>query len=246
MADLSSPARDYLLALADDEHIIGARHTAWIGAAPFLEEDLAFCSIAQDELGHAIALYEMILDDPRGVDEFALRRDPGEYRSCELVELPCDDWADALVRHWMYDHAEILRWQALAESSVPAIAALAARAIREEAFHVAHADALIARLLDVVGDSRERLVDAAERLRSVAGSLWSPIAGEDEVLAAGIATVPLAEMRRRWWDHLAVIGPAGGDPPEAPAAGRLERSAHFASLQAEIRRVIDLDPTATW
>ena len=48
---LTPAAREYLLALADDEHMIGARHTNWIGLGPFLEEDLAFCSIAQDELG---------------------------------------------------------------------------------------------------------------------------------------------------------------------------------------------------
>ena len=60
---LSIGARDHLLALADDEHMIGARHTNWIGLGPFLEEDLAFCSIAQDELGHAIGLYELLLDE---------------------------------------------------------------------------------------------------------------------------------------------------------------------------------------
>ena len=52
--------REHLLALADDEHLIGQQHTEWIGVAPFLEEDLAFASIAQDELGHAAALYEVI------------------------------------------------------------------------------------------------------------------------------------------------------------------------------------------
>ena len=53
---LKAAERAHLLALADDEHMVGARHTNWIGLGPFLEEDLAFCSIAQDELGHAIGL----------------------------------------------------------------------------------------------------------------------------------------------------------------------------------------------
>ena len=51
MIELSPAARQYLLALADDEHMVGAQHATWIGVTPFLEEDLAFCSIAQDELG---------------------------------------------------------------------------------------------------------------------------------------------------------------------------------------------------
>ena len=83
-----SPAvREYLLAFADDEHFVGARHTSWIGLGPFLEEDLAFCSIAQDELGHAIGLYELVLDDPGKLDAFALLRAPQDYRSCQLAEI---------------------------------------------------------------------------------------------------------------------------------------------------------------
>ncbi len=39
---LEAAAREHLLAFADDEHMIGARHTNWIGLGPFLEEDLAF------------------------------------------------------------------------------------------------------------------------------------------------------------------------------------------------------------
>ena len=77
---LSDAAREHLLALADDEHFIGARHTNWIGLGPFLEEDLAFCSIAQDELGHAIALYELLLAGAGDLDEFALMRSPGDPR----------------------------------------------------------------------------------------------------------------------------------------------------------------------
>ena len=57
---------EWITAFADDEHLLGARHAAWIGLGPFLEEDLAFCSIAQDELGHAIALYEFVTDDVDG------------------------------------------------------------------------------------------------------------------------------------------------------------------------------------
>ncbi len=70
MSGLSDGGREYLLAFADDEHLIGQQHTEWIGTAPFLEEDLAFCSIAQDELGHAAALYELLGD----ADELAFRR----------------------------------------------------------------------------------------------------------------------------------------------------------------------------
>ena len=63
MADLSPAARDIILAFADDEHLMGQQHTEWIGVAPFLEEDLAFASIGQDELGHAALLLEAIVGE---------------------------------------------------------------------------------------------------------------------------------------------------------------------------------------
>ncbi len=139
-------AREVLLAFADDEHLMGQQHTEWIGVAPFLEEDLAFCSIAQDELGHAAMLYELLAEDG-GVDRLAFGRPPDDYRSCHLVEVPLPDWADALARHWLYDLAEELRWEALAGSSIDEVAAVVERAQREETYHRRHADALVRRML---------------------------------------------------------------------------------------------------
>jgi hypothetical protein len=78
-SELTAGEIEFLLAFADDEHMIGQRHTQWIGVAPFLEEDLAFASIAQDELGHAAGLYELVDAD---IDRLALRaRDCDRWRS---------------------------------------------------------------------------------------------------------------------------------------------------------------------
>nr|MBA3287380.1 phenylacetate-CoA oxygenase subunit PaaI [Acidimicrobiia bacterium] len=161
---------EHLLALADDEHLMGQQHTEWIGVAPFLEEDLAFCSIAQDELGHAAALYELLVAGDGDADALAFGRPHDEYRSCHLVELPCPDWADALVRHWLYDLAERHRWAALAESSVSAVAALVERVEREESYHRRHAAALLDRVFD--GAAGERVRAALDTLLPYADALW--------------------------------------------------------------------------
>src|SRR6201984_2813204 len=75
---------DTLLSLADDELIIGWRDSEWTGIAPMLEEDVAFSSIAQNEIGHARAVYELLSDD---ADALAFDRPPDEYRCAPLVEL---------------------------------------------------------------------------------------------------------------------------------------------------------------
>ena len=46
-----------IASMADDEFVIGFSDSEWTGIAPLLEEDVAMSSIAQDELGHAAALF---------------------------------------------------------------------------------------------------------------------------------------------------------------------------------------------
>lgn len=244
--DLSPGAFEYLLAFADDEHLIGARHTSWIGVAPFLEEDLAFCSIAQDELGHAISLYELLTDD---VDRFALCREPDAYRSCWLVEVPCRDWADALVRHVLYDLGETIRWDAL--GSLPEMQAIAGRARREEAFHIAHASTMLGRILDAGGLAVKHVAAATERLLPLGFGLWEPVAGEAAALADGIAVRSSANCAEEWWTTVSSLYAEHGIVFNRPVAvtgqyGRCARSIYFADLQAEITKVINLDVTATW
>ena len=106
---LTPAAREHLLALADDEHIIGARHTNWIGLGPFLEEDLAFCSIAQDELGHAIGLYELLLDDAplrARIGQAARQVAEQRYSWAQSVN-SLDETLQEVVAHRHYDYSRI-------------------------------------------------------------------------------------------------------------------------------------------
>ena len=252
MTPLSPAAREYVLALADDEHMVGARHTAWIGLGPFLEEDLAFCSIAQDELGHAIALYRLITGDDAAVDELALRREPGEYRSSWLAEWPCDDWASALVRHWLYDRAEELRWENVAASAVEGLALLVPLAGREEAFHLRHADQLLTRVLADPA-ATDVVVAAMRDLRPLAASLWVPPLDEASALAERVAARPFAELAADWEGLVDAdlarwgVDPAASRGPAVePPADRRVRSEHFAEFHAGLNEVLSIDPTAVW
>ena len=103
-----APSRtDVVLAAADDELILGWRDSEWTGIAPSLEEDVAFSSIAQNEIGHARALYELAARELGGdADALAFDRRPAEYRCCPLVELRRLDWADTIARHWLYETAD--------------------------------------------------------------------------------------------------------------------------------------------
>ncbi len=137
-----------LLGLADDELVLGWRDSEWTGIAPMLEEDVAFSSIAQNEIGHARAVYELLVGADGDADALAFDRKPEEYRCAPLVELHLLEWAHTIARRWLYEVADEIRITALKDDSDSAVAGLAAKIDREEAYHRMHAEMWHARLRD--------------------------------------------------------------------------------------------------
>jgi len=160
-----------LLTLADDELVLGWRNSEWTGIAPFLEEDVAFSSIAQTEIGHARAWYELAAKElGTDADSLAFDRDPDDYRCAPLVELRlADDWARTIARHWLYESADAIRISALKESGDPDVAGLAEKIDREEAYHRMHAGMWEERLRE---DPRFR--EAVDELWPLAAALLPP------------------------------------------------------------------------
>ena len=158
------PELDTVLAFADDELVLGWRDSEWTGIAPFLEEDVAFSSIAQGEIGHARALYELAAGVlGTDADALAFDRKPEEYRCAPLVELRLvHDWAGTVARHWLYETADALRVAALMESDWSEVAGLAAKMDREEAYHRMHAQMWADRLRESA--ERDRFEAAVEEL----------------------------------------------------------------------------------
>jgi len=151
-----------LLLIADDELVLGWRNSEWTGIAPFLEEDVAFSSIAQNEIGHARALYELAARElGTTADELAFDREPDQYRCSRLVELRLvPDWARTIARHVLYEQADEQRLRELVGSDDPELAGLAAKIDREEAYHRMHAQMWHERLKD-----EPRYFEALEELR---------------------------------------------------------------------------------
>jgi len=203
VADLD-PRLHLLLALADDELVLGHRHTEWTGWAPYLEEDLAFSSIGQDEIGHARLLYE--LAEPlakRDVDALALGRAPREYRNAILCERPNGDWGYTIARQWLYDEADDVRLAALESSSFADLAA-AVRTLRlEERYHLEHARQWFTRLATGPVEARQRLAEGLEAALPEAIALFEGLPEEDALLADGTLVDSNEHLLGEW---LARIG----------------------------------------
>jgi len=174
-----------LLPIADDELVLGWRNSEWTGIAPFLEEDVAFSSIAQNEIGHARALYQLVAEELGATaDEIAFDRRPDEYCCSAFVELRfVPDWARTIARHYLYEEADEQRIRALMESDDAEVAGLAAKIDREEAYHRMHAKMWFDRLQE-----EPRFVEAVEELR--------PLVDE-----RGERTPEFAEL----WDEMTMV-----------------------------------------
>ncbi len=209
-----------LLSLADDELILGWRDSEWTGIAPTLEEDVAFSSIAQNEIGHARALYELAATElGTDADALAFDRAPDEYRCAPLVELRLiDDWALTIARRYLYEAADRVRIDALKESDDTELAGLAAKIDREEVYHRLHAELWEARLRH-----EPRFIAAVDQLWPYALGLLEP--DQREALARRV-----------------------NRPSEAPPQGAA-RGAHTPELSAlwgEMTEVRRSAPGAEW
>jgi ring-1,2-phenylacetyl-CoA epoxidase subunit PaaC len=191
-----------VLSLADDELVLGHRHSEWTGYAPHIEEDVAFSSIAQDEIGHATALYQLVGeltgDDP---DHLALGREPDDYRNATICERPNGDWAFTLARHWLYDHADSVRLESLEGSSNPELAALVHKIRREERYHLIHAEAWVKRVAHGPVEGRTKLIDAMAAAWAEIGGIFEEIDGEEKAVYQGELPTPTAELHRTFQER---------------------------------------------
>jgi ring-1,2-phenylacetyl-CoA epoxidase subunit PaaC len=241
-----------ILSMADDEFVIGFSDSEWTGIAPMLEEDVAMSSIAQDELGHARALYELLAalrDDGHDADAIAYDRQPDDYRHCRLLDHGRGDWAQTVARRFLYDTADATRLDAVIDSSYAPLAELVAKIRREERYHRMHAEAWFDRLAERDGEPRRRLERALEELGPDGASLFTRLPNEAAVVDQGVIAAPTAELHRRW---LAEIGPifdrhALSRPGGLPDGdGRSTHTDAFRWLWGEFTSVRHLDPAATW
>ncbi len=241
---------ELLLSVADDEFIIGFWDSEWTGIAPMLEEDVATSSIAQDEIGHARALYEMLAALTDGdADRIAYGRDADGFRHASLLNHARGDWAFSVARRYLYETADAVRLAALARSSDPSLAALTAKMRREETYHLLHADAWLRRLAEGGPEGRDRLAAALIALWPDAQDVFAPLASEEELLRSGLLPEPMRALHAEWQSQVRpILEPIVGDLPTLTPSpdGRTRRTDDFRWLHGEFTAVSRSEAGASW
>jgi ring-1,2-phenylacetyl-CoA epoxidase subunit PaaC len=242
---------ELLLSMADDEFVIGFSDSEWTGIAPLLEEDVAMSSLSQDELGHAAALYGLLAEvtgtDP---DAIAYDREPADYRHARLLDHGRGDWAMTIARRYLYETADAVRLEALADGAWAPLAELVGKLMREERYHAMHIGAWFDRLASAHGEPRDRLLESLGTLGPDAATVFTPLPDEPALIEGGVLGRPMTELEHVWRAGMTPVFQRLDLPPLPPTSdrerGRTDHGADFDWLHGEFTNVRRSDPGATW
>ncbi|WP_190813361.1 1,2-phenylacetyl-CoA epoxidase subunit PaaC [Saccharopolyspora pogona] len=247
----------YCLMLGDDALIASQRLTEWVTYAPELEDELALANIALDLLGQArllLARAGQADGSGRGEDELAYFRDEREFRNVRLVEPPNGDFAHTIARLLVFSTWRLALFARLAESRDPVLAAIAAKGVKELAYHREYTALWMVRLGDGTEVSHARMQQGLDAVWPRVDELFVPNATDREMVAAGVGTDP-AQARAEFDDVLEqVVTAATLQRPEASAlAGVAEQTGrdgihteHLGYLLAEMQSLARAHPEAGW
>ncbi|MER5379238.1 1,2-phenylacetyl-CoA epoxidase subunit PaaC [Streptomyces sp. NPDC006465] len=229
------------LALGDDALVLSHRLGEWAGHAPVLEEEVALANIALDLLGQARVLLSLAGDE----DELAYLREERAFRNLQLVEQPNGDFAHTIARQLYFSTYQRLLFTQLADGESE-FAPLAAKAVKEVAYHQDHAEQWTLRLGDGTDVSHERMSRACEALWRFTGEMFQPIEGVD---------IDWEGMRAAWLESVGdTLRRATLSVPEGPQSGAWTAGAgrqglhteSFGRMLAEMQHLHRSHPGASW
>lgn len=169
--------------LADNKYFLGRRYAEWCSSAPTLESSVAAAAMAQDELGHARALYPVLKTlAPGGGAEL----DPEtrtQFENLSALDQPFGGWADFVAANFLIDTALTVIFEAAQASSFEPLSGRSRKALQEERTHQMHGDAWVRRMAQASDSSRQALEGALRRTWNETLCWFGP-AGADEALAA--------------------------------------------------------------
>lgn len=245
--------KELLYKMADDQLILGHRNSEWTGFGPLLEEDIAFSSMAQDKVGQSQALYHLLHElGEAEPDTVAFTRNANQFHNSQFVELPNGEYDFSLMRHFLFDTAEALRFEMLTKSSYEPLAKLAAKIQGELRYHTMHANTWIKQLGSATDESIGKLQRSLEEAMPYALGLFELSEFESDLIEndvfAGeqaLKSMWLTQVEKNLNQTQLVLPDALSITPKE--GGRVgKHTPHLQPLLDEMSEVFRIDPTADW
>ena len=244
---------EFLLRMGDNALVLGHRVSEWCGHSPVLEEDIALANTALDLIGQTqlwLGLAGEVEGKGRTADNLAYLRDAHEFRNLLLVELPNGDFGRTLMRQFLFDAWHLPMLKGLCASSDARVAEIAAKAVKEVAYHVERSADLVIRLGDGTEESHARMQGALDELWPYTGEMFAADAADEAAAQAGVAPSP-AGLRAPWAAMVdEVLAEATLKRPDGAYAHKGGRSGrhteHLGYILAEMQFLQRAYPGSTW
>jgi ring-1,2-phenylacetyl-CoA epoxidase subunit PaaC len=248
-----SAIKELLYKIADDQLIIGHRNSEWTGLGPLLEEDIAFSSIAQDKIGQSLALCNILHELGEGdPDTIAFTRNADKFKCCHLVEYPIGEYEFSLMRNFLFNHAEYLRFEMLSSSGFEPLANAAKKFKGEIKYHIMHADTWIKQLAKANEESNSRMQKALNDTFNLSLGIFEP--GAKDSLLDELKIFPGEKILENKWleavtpllENASLNLPAGSDRKPVYGGRYGKHSEYLQPMIEEMGEVFRLDPKAEW
>lgn len=244
---------EFLLRMGDSTLILGHRVSEWCGHSPVLEEDIALTNTALDLIGQTqlwLGLAGEIEGKGRNADALAYLRDTVGFRNVLITERPNGDFGATIMRQFLFDAFHFILLGKLEKSSNARVAEIAAKAIKEVAYHVERSSDLVVRLGDGTAESHKRMQTALNDLWGYTGEFFIADSVDDALAAAGIAPNP-GELRAEWDASVnAVLQEATLKRPTSPYAHKGGKkgvhSEYLGHILAQMQFLQRAYPGAIW
>lgn len=245
--------KELVYKMADDLLILGHRNSEWTGFGPLLEEDIAFSSMAQDKIGQSYALFNILHSlGEREPDTVAFTRNASQFHNSILVELPNGEYDFSLIRHFLYDTAEAIRYEMLMSSSYQPLADLSRKIRAELRYHTLHANTWMKQLGGATEESISRLQKSLDYTLPFALGMFEESPYEKQIIESGIFGGELA-LKEKWMKKVEeVIALTQLHLPDwkviQPVLGGRsgKHTEHLQPLLDEMSEVFRIDPSAEW
>ncbi len=252
---------EYLLRLGDTDIVFAQRLGEWIGHGPVLEEDIALTNVGLDLLGqgrlwlsYAGEVEARLRGKGRSEDELAFLRDGSDYRNLQLAEMPNGDFAMTMARQFYFDQAHLLLLHGLTASTDPRTAEIAAKAVKEAAYHRQRSSEWVIALGDGTTESKSRMQRALDALWPYTGEMFTLDAVDRVLLASGLA-VDVPALRTPWLQAVdavlaeaTLIRPTGEWMQGGNGRGGRQgvHTEHLGHLLAQMQHLPRVHPGAQW
>ena len=261
---------DYTLHLADTTLILSQRNSEWCGHGPILEQDIAITNISLDLIGQARNFYQYAaqlikqsnspaealakVGNQTTEDSLAYLRTEREFKNLLLVEQPNGDWGQTILRQYFFSQFQYLLFQQLQNSKDEQLAAIAAKAIKETAYHLRWSSEWVIRLGDGTEESRARMLHAVDELWNYTGEMFQCTEYDARCAQDGTGTdvsllqQPWLEKVKNIFDEATLIPPLGGGGAAFMQTGGKEgrHTEHLGFILTELQYMQRAYPGAHW